>query len=258
MNKDGPSQEEKPALSEREEQVLLFATQGLTDKEIANKLGISTATVLTYWMRIRGKLGGSNRAELVAHSVRKDAADEIQLKQTENTQLLSEILRRMHAEEAVRQNEEKYRTLFNGLSDWILVYHLDTENKPGKFVEVNDRALEQLGYSREELLEMTILDLVHEAAFDALLRDLPSKERLIFECLQCSKGKMWIPTEISASLFSLGGKPTVQCICRDLSQRKEVEHALRDTQEAMDRRVRARTSELEEQITELQAKLKKS
>lgn len=258
MNKDVPSQEVKPALSAREEQVLLLATQGLTDKEIANKLGISTATVLTYWMRIRSKVGGSNRAELVAHSVRKDAQDEIQLKQTENTQLLSEILRRMHAEEAVRQSEEKYRTLFNGLSDWILVYHLDGKNKPGKFIEVNDRALEQLGYTREEMLGMTILDLVHEAAFDALLQELPAKERLIFECLQCSKAEMWIPTEVSANLFSLGGKPTVQCICRDLSGRKEVEHALRDAQEAMDRRVRARTSELEEQITELQAKLKKS
>lgn len=244
---------EKGALSEREEQVLLHATHGLTDKEIANQLGISTATVLTYWMRIRNKLGGSNRAELVASSVRKDAEGEIQVKQTENQLLLGEILRRMQAEDAVRESEERYKSLFNGSNDWILVYPLDEKGRPGRLLEVNDIACERLGYSRDVLQEMTILDLADRNGAGPLIDDLPREKRVIFECLLCSKDKTLVPTEISASLFSLKGKPTVQCICRDLTARKEAEHALRDAREAMDRRVRARTSELEEQISERKA-----
>lgn len=249
---------EKGALSVREEQVLLHATQGLTDKEIANQLGISTATVLTYWMRIRNKLGGSNRAELVASSVRKDAEGEIQVKQTENQLLLGEILRRMQAEDAVRDSEERYRSLFNGSNDLILVYQLDENGRPGRLMEVNDLACERLVYPREQLQAMTILDIADKDCVDPLTQDLPREKHVIFECLLCSKDKMRVPTEVSASLFSLKGKPTVQCICRDLTARKEAEHALRDAQEAMDRRVRARTSELEEQISEraeAQAKL---
>jgi PAS domain S-box-containing protein len=244
------SESEPTALSEREEQVLLYATQGFTDKEIARKLGISTATVLTYWMRIRNKLGGSNRAELVASAVRRDAEGEIQLKQTENQLLLGEILRRMQAEDAVRENEERYRTLFNGGSDLILVYQLDENRRPAKFVEANDIACERLGYTREELLQMTIFDLLDKAKAKPLAEEILTQKRVLFECLMCSKEQMWVPAEISASLFSMGGKPTVQCICRDLTARKEAEHALKDAYEAMERRVRTRTSELEEQVAE--------
>ena len=52
-------------LSERELQVLNLASKGNTDKEISKFMGISTCTVKTYWSRIRGKLGASNRTEAV-------------------------------------------------------------------------------------------------------------------------------------------------------------------------------------------------
>lgn len=241
------------ALSEREEQVLLYATRGLTDKEIARKLGISTATVLTYWMRIRNKLGGSNRAELVASAVRMEAEGEIQLKQTENTQLLSEILRRMQAEDTLRENEEKYRLLFNGGIDWILVYHLLEGNRPGKFIEVNDVACQVLGYDRDELLQMTILDITDpKLAGDPYenFKKLMKEQRMLMESVHCTKDGRPVPTEMSSTLFTFRGKPTVQSVCRDLTARREAEHALKDAYESMERRVKTRTSELEEQIEE--------
>lgn len=246
------NRDESLGLSEREEQVLLHATSGLTDKEIARKLGISTATVLTYWTRIRNKLGGSNRAELVASAVRKDSEGEITARQTENQHLLGEILRRMQAEEQLRESEERYRTLFNGGSDWILVYHLDESRRPTRFVEVNDVACEKLGYSREELVQMSIGDLVDKAAPEVSkhVRELNKKKRLMTEWVHVTKNGMRIPVEVSDTLFSLGGKPTVQAVCRDLTARKEAEHALRDVREAMERRIKTRTRELEEELEE--------
>jgi len=53
-------------LSARETQLLELAARGLTDEAIALTLQISVATVRGYWLRIRTKLGGSGRAELVA------------------------------------------------------------------------------------------------------------------------------------------------------------------------------------------------
>jgi DNA-binding CsgD family transcriptional regulator len=50
----------------REEQVLVLAAGGLTDKEIAVRLGISPDTVGTYWRRILAKFDASSRTEVVA------------------------------------------------------------------------------------------------------------------------------------------------------------------------------------------------
>ena len=50
----------------REEQVLVLASGGLTDKEIAVRLGISPDTVGTYWRRILAKYRASSRTEVVA------------------------------------------------------------------------------------------------------------------------------------------------------------------------------------------------
>jgi PAS domain S-box-containing protein len=58
------------SLSPRERQLLEMATSGLTDQAIANELGISLATVSTYWGRIRIKYGPLGRTEIVARYLR--------------------------------------------------------------------------------------------------------------------------------------------------------------------------------------------
>ena len=58
------------SLSPRERQLLDMATNGLTDQAIANELGISLATVSTYWGRIRIKYGPLGRTEIVARFLR--------------------------------------------------------------------------------------------------------------------------------------------------------------------------------------------
>jgi PAS domain S-box-containing protein len=56
----------QPPLSQKEEQVLHLAAQGLTDKEIAVKTKVKFTTVRTYWDRIRKKLNAANRAHAIA------------------------------------------------------------------------------------------------------------------------------------------------------------------------------------------------
>src|SRR5579871_1864366 len=57
------------SLSARERELLVLAMNGLTDQGIANKLGISAATIGTYWGRVRIKFGPLSRPELVARFV---------------------------------------------------------------------------------------------------------------------------------------------------------------------------------------------
>ena len=50
--------------------------------------------------------------------------------------------------------------LFNSANDAVLVHQPSAEGQPGKFIEVNDIACKMYGYTREEILELTPIDLV--------------------------------------------------------------------------------------------------
>lgn len=79
-----------PPLSEREREVLFLAADGLTDKEIAQRLGIGAKTVRTYWDRIRGKLGASSRTQALSMALRA-AFDELAASEARLRSLLEEM-----------------------------------------------------------------------------------------------------------------------------------------------------------------------
>lgn len=68
---------ERLKLSNRENEILDFAIEGLTDQQIAIRLEISTSTVNSYWVRIRGKLGHRSRTELVAAALKEHSQGQI-------------------------------------------------------------------------------------------------------------------------------------------------------------------------------------
>src|SRR5689334_19847036 len=81
----------REALSQRERQLLDYAVRGYTDQAIANELGISLATVGTYWGRVRIKFGPYNRTELVALYLKEDAAISLEKLKEENRELVTQI-----------------------------------------------------------------------------------------------------------------------------------------------------------------------
>lgn len=60
-------------LSPREEQIIDLCSQGFTNEGIAHELNLSLGTVNTYWLRIRTKVGGSGRAEIVTRVIKERA-----------------------------------------------------------------------------------------------------------------------------------------------------------------------------------------
>ncbi|MEJ5169576.1 MAG: PAS domain-containing protein [Fimbriimonadales bacterium] len=88
----GPSSAaRKLSLSQREEEILILSSQGLTDRQIAVELDIRLGTINTHWSRIRLKLGASTRSQAVAILLRTQAEEESKQLQKQRDALAQEL-----------------------------------------------------------------------------------------------------------------------------------------------------------------------
>jgi len=74
--------------------VLNLAIDGRTDEQIAQSLGIRNATVNSYWVRIRGKIGYLSRTEMVSTALREEIATSTARLRADNERLTAESIRR--------------------------------------------------------------------------------------------------------------------------------------------------------------------
>jgi PAS domain S-box-containing protein len=141
-------------LSPRERQILKLAEEGNTDTAIAHKLGISEATVGTYWGRVRIKLGPYGRTELVAKMLRAEQEAEVDALRHEHQKLISEL---QAAVQGGPSPESFYKDLLENAPDAVLLVA-----DGGKIQYANGAASELFGYGPDELQGMHILTLVPE------------------------------------------------------------------------------------------------
>jgi PAS domain S-box-containing protein len=146
-----------------------------------------------------------------------------------------DVTGRKLAEEALRASEERYRLLFNSSHDALLVAEgLGADGLPGRVIEVNDVACERLGYTREELLQKNLCDLDAPEFLPlvpAIMEKLKDKRHALWEGVHVAKNGRRIPVEVSADLFELNGRQTVLSSGRDISERKQAEEKLRESEE---------------------------
>jgi PAS domain S-box-containing protein len=140
------------------------------------------------------------------------------------------------------ESEKRFKVIFNSTAEAIYVHDLE-----GRMLDVNQKALEVLGYKKDELLRMTPgqLDTSPESIpgrFETLLRD--GSITLDTELLDKSGAR--IQVEINAQLIDYGGRQAVLGVARDITNRKQVEHGLRSMANELERRVKERTLELEQ------------
>jgi PAS domain S-box-containing protein len=95
-----------------------------------------------------------------------------------------------------------------------------------RIMEVNDRATTAYGYTREELIGVSIKNLRAASgadAFDVQWRALKEQESIIFETVHRRKDASTFPVEVSARRIVVEGVAFRQSIIRDITERKHAE-----------------------------------
>ncbi|MBI5965338.1 MAG: diguanylate cyclase [Chloroflexi bacterium] len=145
----------------------------------------------------------------------------------ETRAMLTDITERKKAEHALKKSEEQYRTLIEMASDGIFL-----ANSEGRYIEVNSAGCKLLGYTRAEILQLTMREIVKPIPNrDDLLKDLKDGETFLIECELICKDRASVPVEINSSQFPDG---RYLGIVRDITERKHTEEALRRTNEALE------------------------
>jgi len=136
-----------------------------------------------------------------------------------------EFLKRKQAEQALQESESRYKTLFNSASDIIFIHDLS-----GNTIDTNDVTCERLGYSREELLRMTPMDIDATEYADFVLERINELRKfglVVFETVHVTQEGKRIPTEVNSRLIEYAGKPAVLSVARDITERKRAEEEKR-------------------------------
>ena len=135
------------------------------------------------------------------------------------------------AERKRRVLAQRYEYLTRFANDIILV-----TDQSLRIVEANDRAITSYEYTRDELLNLHLIDLYppgSEQVLDTLMRHVDEESGLIFEAMQQRKNGTTFPVEISLRLLELEGQKLFQEIIRDITERKRTEEVLKQSEKNM-------------------------
>ena len=143
---------------------------------------------------------------------------------------LAFALYRIELEEKHRRDQFRLGLLFQQAADAIFVCTMD-----GKFLDVNERACLQSGYTREELLSMNVIDLDSEFSQPHILAEyFKSLEPNLSTTLQSThrrKDGHTYPVEITISRIQTPDGDQIMGVVRDISKRVEAARSLKESEE---------------------------
>jgi PAS domain S-box-containing protein len=149
-----------------------------------------------------------------------------------NEELRKENVERKRAEEALRGSEERWRAVFENSAAGIAL-----ANFTGRFLATNFAFQKMLGYSEEELRELSFLDVTHKDYRDAnseLTAELLEGKRQYFEMekrYRCKDGNLiWVRVHVSLVSGTQSIPRFLLAIVEDITERKRAEEALHKAQ----------------------------
>ncbi|MEH2139052.1 PAS domain S-box protein [Nostoc sp.] len=140
-----------------------------------------------------------------------------------------DITQRQRAEEALRQSELQYRSIFEAINDGLFITDIETQ----KVAEVNPAACQMHGYSYEEFITLHPSTYIHpdsHSVFYEFLEKTQSGEQFYGQAVDICKDGTLINVEVKGTICTYNGKPNVLAIVRDISERKRIELALRQSE----------------------------
>lgn len=151
-------------------------------------------------------------------------------------EVVRDITEQKRIEQALRESELKYRALFEGAGDAILLIH------GARFADCNVKAEELYGCSREQLLGAHPFDFSppvqpdgrssREAALEKMALAV-SQGAQSFEWQHCRQDGTPFLAEVSLTCIELDNHTMLQAIVRDITERKKAEEALRQSESTL-------------------------
>ena len=159
----------------------------------------------------------------------QQAQERLAASQEENTRLRAALDAQARLSEELQDSAARYRLLYDAIPDGLGVLTFTPDGRPNPFLEVNDVFCRRLGYTREELMRLTPLDIdapESEGGTDPRREVFPALmagREITFEQVHKTIDGRLIPVEIHVSSFRLQGQPALLALVRDISERKAAE-----------------------------------
>ncbi len=135
-------------------------------------------------------------------------------------------------EEALRKSEEKYHVLMNEAVEMLFLHDFD-----GRIYDVNRAAVEGTGYTREELLGLSVYDLDHEVAagpdVDQILAGIRQGSRACIQTRLSRKDGTSYPAEVRLGKVSFDSQEYILALASDISERKLAEEKRRESDQRL-------------------------
>jgi diguanylate cyclase (GGDEF)-like protein/PAS domain S-box-containing protein len=141
--------------------------------------------------------------------------------------LVRDVTERREIERTLRESEERFRLLVENSKDGLLLHDFE-----GKIMDVNQQACKSLGYSREELLSLSIRDIdenfisgKYKEKWEKMVPGVP----MILETIHRHKDGTTSPVEVQFVVFEWDGRRLILGQGRDITERKQMAEALQSS-----------------------------
>jgi len=144
-----------------------------------------------------------------------------------------DITERKLAEEKLKESEQRFRTIFDGAIDGLLL----ADPKTKKFFAANQACCKMLGYTNEELTNLSVKDIHPKDRFKHVLQNFEKQVRGEIELaedvpVKRKDGSIFY-VDINTALLNLAGKTYLMGVFRDITERKQAQEQLELYREKM-------------------------
>jgi len=225
---------------------ILGDEEGKLSAELNKLLGTKTS-VENLEVHYRAEKSGERIFSISARGIIV-AEEEEEEEEEEVLVVIGDITGRKHTEEALRESEEKYRTLSESLPD--PVFKIDSE---GKVIYLNRAALDTFGRSGEEILSggVRLNNVIAESELEAARKNLgeilKGKSHVGERTFVRKDGSRFVGEVHAGPLYEGGRIIGARGVIRDITERKKMEEALRRFSEELELKVEDRTKELKKE-----------
>ncbi|MFX0203543.1 MAG: PAS domain-containing protein, partial [Candidatus Hodarchaeota archaeon] len=140
-------------------------------------------------------------------------------------EVVEDITESKKAADALRESERRFRRLVEHSTDAFFLHEFD-----GRIIDVNQHSCESLGYTREELLGLSIQDIDQEFISGKHLekwKQMVPGEPITLEGVHQRKDGTRFPVESRLGVFEAGERRLTLGLVRDITERKRAEKKLR-------------------------------